>query len=288
VPEKIPKKVTNRFDISRWLSCSHSRRSRRWAMKIATYETDLTDAQWDYLQPMLPKPKKLGRKPTDRRVVIDAILYVLKGGIAWRLVPSNFPPCKTVYHVFRAWSRDGTWAALNDALRVCLRLADERTAAAILDSQSVKSDGHGGEVGYDAAKQINGRKRHVLVDTLGLVLGVVVTPASCPERDGGQRVLQRVGDWFKGLRKLWVDGGYAGDNFALWVRDHWPKLQAEVVKRSDKASGFTVLPRRWVVERTFGWLMRHRRLVRDYERTEASAESWIHLALIRIQLRRLA
>ena len=111
------------------------------AMKIATYETDITDAQWSYLQPMLPKPKKLGRKPTDRRVVVNAILYVLKGGIAWRLLPKNFPPCKTVYHVFRAWSLDGTWAALNDALRVCLRLVEGRKAqpsAAILDSQSTR------------------------------------------------------------------------------------------------------------------------------------------------------
>jgi transposase len=261
------------------------------AMKNAFFETDLTDAQWDYLQPMLPNPQKLGRKPTDRRVVIDAILYLLKGGVSWRLLPKNFPPWKTVYHVFRAWSLDGTWAALNDALRVCLRRSADRhdqPSAAILDSQSVKSDGHGGEVGFDAGKKIKGRKRHILVDTLGLLLGVVVTPASCPERDGAQRVLEHVGDWFTRLRKLWVDGGYSGDNFAQWVRDHWPKLEVEVVKRSDKVSGFAVLPRRWVVERTFGWLMRHRRLVRDYERTEASAQSWIHLAMIRIQLRRLA
>jgi putative transposase len=260
-------------------------------MKNASFETDLTDAQWEYLKPMLPEPKKLGRKPTDRRVVINAILYVLKGGIPWRLLPKNFPPCKTVYHVFRAWSLDSTWAALNDALRICLRVSEGRhdqPSAAILDSQSVKSDGHGGDVGYDAGKKINGRKRHVLVDTLGLVLGAVVTPASCPERDGAQQVLQRVGDCFKRLRKLWVDGGYSGENFAGWVRDQWPKLEVEVVKRPSAVGGFKLLPRRWVVERTFGWLMRHRRLVRDYERTETSAESWIHLAMIRIQLRRLA
>lgn len=260
-------------------------------MKSASLETDLTDAQWDYLKPMLPKAKKLGRRPTDRRVVINAILYVLKGGIAWRLLPKNFPPWKTVYHVFRAWSLDGMWAILNEALRVCLRISQGRQAqpsAAILDSQSVKSDGHGGAVGYDAGKKINGRKRHVLVDTLGLVLKVMVTPASCPERDAAQQVLRQVGDWFTRLRRLWVDGGYTGEAFAQWVREHWPKLQVEVVKRSDAASGFAVLPRRWIVERTFGWLMRHRRLVRDYERTEASAESWIHLAMIRIQLRRLA
>jgi transposase len=261
------------------------------AMKNASFDTDLTDAQWDYLQPMLPKRKKLGRPPTDRRRIIDAILYVLKGGIPWRLLPQNFPPWQTVYDIFRAWSLDCTWAALHDALRVCVRTDEGRNAqpsAAILDSQSVKSDGHGGAVGYDAAKKIKGRKRHLLVDTLGLVLGAVVTPADCPERDGAQQVLQRVGGWFKRLRKLWADGGYTGEPFAQWVRTQWPKLEVEVVKRSDAATGFAVLPRRWIVERTFGWLMRHRRLVRDYERTETSAEAWIHLAMIRIQLRRLA
>jgi transposase len=260
------------------------------AMQNASFETDLTDAQWEYLSPMLPKPKRHGRPPTDRRVVINAILFVLKGGIPWRLLPQNFPPWKTVYHVFRTWSLDRTWAALNDALRLCVRTdqgRDAQPSAAILDSQSVKSDGHGGLVGYDAGKKINGRKRHLLVDTLGLLLGVVVTPADCPERDGAQQVLEMVGNWFTRWRKLWVDGGYTGETFAQWVTERWPRLDVEVVKRS-AAKGFEVLPKRWIVERTFGWLMRHRRLVRDYERTETSAESWIHLAMIRIQLRRLA
>jgi transposase len=260
-------------------------------VKTAIYDSDLTDAQWAYLQPMLPKPRKRGRPRTDRRLVLSAILYVLKGGIPWRLLPANFPPWKTVYHVFRAWTRDRTWAALNDALRVCVRRQEGRQnqpSAAILDSQSVKSDGHGGEVGYDAGKRIKGRKRHLLVDTLGLVLGAALTPASCPEREGAQRVLGRVAGWFKRLRRLWVDGGYTGAAFADWVKEHWPKIEVEVVKRSDNVQGFAVLPRRWVVERTFGWLMRHRRLVRDYECTESSAEAWIHLAMIRIQLRRLA
>lgn len=260
-------------------------------MKNASFETDLTDAQWEYLKPMLPRPKPFGRPPTDRRVVINAILYVLKAGVQWRLLPRNFPPWQTVYHIYRAWSVDHTWAALNDALRVCVRTdegRDRQPSAAILDSQSVKSDGHGGSVGYDAAKKINGRKRHVLVDTLGLLLGVFVTPADCPERDGAQQLLQQVGNWFTRLRKLWVDGGYSGETFADWVQTNWTKLEVEVVKRSADTKGFAVLPQRWIVERTFGWLMRHRRLVRDYERTETSAEAWIHLAMIRIQLRRLA
>jgi len=260
-------------------------------VKTALYETDLTDAQWAYIEPMLPKPHPQGRPPTDRRVILDAILYVLKGGIPWRLLPKSFPPWQTVYTVFRKWVRERLLAALQDALRVCLRRAEGRQdqpSAAILDSQSVKSDGHGGEVGYDAGKQIKGRKRHLLVDTLGLLLGVVVTPASCPERLGGQAVLGRVADWLPRLRRLWVDGGYTGEDFSGWVREQWHRLEVEVVKRTDDLRGFVVLPRRWVVERTFGWLMRHRRLVRDYERTEASAEAWIHLAMIRIQLRRLA
>ena len=260
-------------------------------MKNATYDSDLTDTQWEFLIPMLPKPKKFGRPPTDRRLVINAIFYVLKGGIPWRLLPTTYPCWKTVHHIFRAWTLDKTWGALNDALRTCVRLEEGRTeqpTAAILDSQSVKSDGHGGEVGYDAGKRIKGRKRHVVVDPLGMILGVIVTPASCPERDGAQKVLSQVGGWFTELRKLWGDGGYTGETFANWVKEQWPKLEVEVVKRSDDVKGFAVLPKRWIVERTFGWLMRHRRLVRDYERTISSAETWIHLAMIRIQLRRLA
>jgi transposase len=260
-------------------------------MKIAVYDSNLTDAQWKYLQPMLPKPKPRGRPPTDRRCVIDAILYVARGGIQWRLLPTDFPPWQTVYHIFRRWTLNHTWAGLNDALRTCVRATegkDARPTAAILDSQSVKSDPHGGAVGYDAGKRIKGRKRHLLVDTLGLVLGVLVTPASTTERAGAQALLQTVLTWLSWLRLLWVDGGYCGEIFAQWVKTIRPNLEVQVVKRSDDTQGFKVLPRRWVVERTFGWLMRQRRLVRDYEATETSAEAFIYIAMIRIQLRRLA
>lgn len=260
-------------------------------MKNAIYDTSLTDAQWEYLQPMLPKPAKRGRPRTELRLVIDAVLYQVKGGIPWRLLPHDFPPWQTVYDIFRKWTLNHLWAALNDTLRTLVRKAegrDSQPTAAILDSQSVKSAGHGGDVGYDAAKRIKGRKRHLLVDTLGLVLGVAVTPASTPERDGAQAVLARPLAWFTRLRRLWVDGGYTGATFAEWVKERRPQLEVEVVKRSDDTSGFKVLPRRWVVERTFGWFMQHRRLVRDYEKTESSAEAFVYLAMIRIQLRRLA
>lgn len=260
-------------------------------MKIAKYDTDLTDAQWAFLEPMLPALRKRGRSATDRRLILNAIFYVLKDGIPWRLLPTSFPPWKTVYHVFRKWSRDHTWESINAQLRAHARSQAgkrSRPTAAILDSQSVKSDAHGGAVGYDAAKRIKGRKRHLLVDTLGLILGVIVTPASTPEREGAQAMLGRVLGWFTWLRLLWVDGGYTGDAFAQFVKTLRPKLEVEIVKRSDDTAGFAVLPRRWVVERTFGWLMRQRRLVRDYETSETSAEAWIYLAMIRIQLRRLA
>jgi len=260
-------------------------------VKTAIYETNLSDAQWDIIEPMLPAISKRGRPPTDRRLVLDAILYIVKGGIPWRLLPAGFPPWKTVHSIFRKWTLNRIWESINARLRALAREKEGkrcRPTAAILDSQSVKSDGHGGQVGYDAGKKINGRKRHLLVDTLGLVLGVLVTAANVPEREGAQMLLTGVLGWFTWLRRLWVDGGYSGPEFAQWVRGLRPKLVVEVVKRCGKATGFAVLPRRWIVERTFGWLMRHRRLVRDYERTETSAEAWIYIAMIRIQLRRLA
>jgi transposase len=260
-------------------------------VKNAIYDSCLTEAQWAYLKPMLPKPAKRGRPRTDLRRILDAILYVVKGGIPWRYLPTDFPPWKTVYHVFRKWTLNHLWAALNDALRTLVRKAQGKRSqptAAVLDSQTVKSAGHGGPVGYDAAKRIKGRKRHVLVDTLGLLLGVAVTSASSTERAGAQVVLGRVLTWLTWLRLLWVDGGYTGATFANWVKELRPKLAVEVVKRSDPTAGFKVLPRRWVVERTFGWLMHHRRLARDYETSETSAEAWVFIAMIRIQLRRLA
>lgn len=260
-------------------------------MQNAKYGSSLTNNQWEYLQPMLPKPAKRGRPATDLRQVIDAIFYVVKGGIPWRYLPADLPPWQTVYGIYRCWKRNDLWAVLNDTLRILVRQAQGKRSqptAAILDRQSVKSVAHGGEVGYDAGKRIKGRKRHLVVDTLGLVLGVGVTPADSTERDGAKAVLLRVLAWFTWLRLLRVDGGYTGPEFANWVKTHRSKLTVEVVKHADDVRGFKVLPRRWVVERTFAWLMHHRRLVRDYETTVTSAEAFVFIAMIRIQLRRLA
>jgi transposase len=260
-------------------------------MKIASYQTDLTDSQWELLEPLLPAAKKRGRPRTSLRAVCDAIFYIAKAGCPWRLLPQTFPPWKTVYHHFHQWSRNGLLGKLNTRLRALARKAEDkrtRPTACVLDSQTVRSNPHGGAVGYDAGKKTKGRKRFLLVDTLGLVLGAAVQPANTPERAGAMALLQPVLPHFTWLRKLWVDGGYTGEDFAAWVKTQRPKLEVEVIKRSDDVSGFKVLPKRWVVERTFGWLMQHRRLVRDYEQSEASATGWIFIAMIRVMLRRLA
>jgi putative transposase len=260
-------------------------------MHNPSYDTDLTEEQWHLIEPLFPPRKHLGRPPTPLRCLLSAIFYLVKSGCSWRLLPKSFPPWKTVYDRFRKWCRDGTWQLVNHALRALIRIEDGRDldpSAAVLDSQTVRSDAHGGEVGYDAAKKTKGRKRFIIVDTLGMLLGVLVVPASMPERIGAQGLLEPLLPAFGTLRKLWVDGGYGGPDFAHWVREQSPNLEVEVVKRSDNLKGFKVQPKRWVVERTFGWLVQHRRLVRDYEKTECSAAGWIAIALIRIMLRRLS
>ncbi len=259
-------------------------------MRNQLYPTDLTDSQWELIKELIPPAKPGGRPRTlDMRRVINAILYVVVGGIKWRMLPREYPNWKSVYHYFRQWRDSGTWQRLHDTLRARLRQPVGRhkhPTAGCRASQSVKSTEIEGERGYDAGKQVNGRKRHLLVDTLGLVLAVVVTVASCSDPAGARLLFRRLGGACKKLRLLWVDGAYRGQ-LLEWVAAHcWFRLQP--VLRSDTQKGFVVLPRRWIVERTWAWLNQYRRLSKDYEVLPSSSEAMIYIAMTRLMLRRLA
>jgi len=240
---------------------------------------------------LLPGRKPRTRPRTCLRRVINALLYIVKSGCHWHLLPRDFPPPSTVHGFFRAWRTDGTLDAIHSRIRTQARKATgrrSRPTAAILDSQTVRSDGLADEAGYDGAKKTKGRKRFLLVDTIGHALAVSVEPADTPERHGAKALLDKALVQRTWLKRLYVDGGFSGPDFAAHMAELKPGLVVEVVKRSDAAVGFEVVPKRWVVERTFGWLMQHRRLVRNYERRPGSVVAWIYLALMRIMLRRLA
>lgn len=256
------------------------------------YESDVNDVEWELMKPLIPSAKPGGRpRDTNMREVVNAIFYVLRTGCPWRYLPGEFPPWQTVNGYFNSWRKAGVWEEMNAALREAVREQEGREAqpsAAIMDSQSVKITALAGERGFDGGKLILGRKRFILVDVLGLLLTVVVTKASVQEREGAKILLQRaLGQHYERLRLLWADAGYAGQDFSNWVLEHCGWL-LEIVKRSDDAEGFVVLPRRWVVERTFGWLFRFRRLSKDYEVLSETSEAWIFAAMTRIMLRRLA
>lgn len=259
------------------------------------YPSNLTQAQYELLSDLIPEAKPGGRpRSVEMWEILNAIFYVLVEGVRWRALPGDFPAWQTVYTYFRNWRKDGTWLLIHDRLREWSRIEADRQpspSAAILDSQSVKSAAGVHEaVGFDAGKVIKGRKRFLSVDTLGLVLRVFVTAASVGEREGGKRVLQRVkrlGQAVSRLTTIWVDGGFDGAPFMMWVMDVCRWI-VQVVLRPEQTQGFVLLKKRWVVERTLGWLMGCRRLVRDYELLPETSETFIYLAMIRIMVRRLA
>src|ERR1700685_2418707 len=264
---------------------------RHYRREGLRYESDTTDAEWFVMEPLLPEASALGRpRATDLRTGINAILHIGSTRCQWRQLPKDFPPYSTVQGYFYAWSRGGIFASLNYSLVMASREAVGREAsptAGVIDSQSVKTTESGGPRGYDAGKKINCRKRHILTDTIGLPVGMIVHPADIQDRDGAPSLLARVRSSFPWLRHVFADGGYAGEKLqdALENLGDWT---IEIVKRSDAAKGFVLLPRRWVVERTIAWLNRNRRLAKDVEATIESSVTWLYIASVKLMSRRLA
>lgn len=270
---------------------------RARARRCEVYRSSATtDAQWALIAPLLPPAGNTtghGGRPEKwpRRLVVDAVFYLVHGGIPWRELPREFPPPSTVWSMFTRWVRAGVWARVHDALVGLLRVKAGRSplpSAAIIDSQSVRAADTvpARSRGYDAGKKVNGRKRHIAVDTSGLVLAVLVTVAGIQDRDGGLRLLARLRQASSTVSLVWADAGYTG-RLVTYAARVW-SLTLAVVRRADDQVGFAVLHRRWVVERTFAWISKHRRAVRDYETRTDTSEAIVHIAMIMTMSRRLA
>jgi putative transposase len=258
-----------------------------------TYPTDLNDTEWAQIAPLLPEKKLLGRpREHSWREILNGIFYVTKNGCVWRALPHDFPAWQTVYYYFWLFRKNKLWQQMNTILREAVRVKEGREAQAsvmIIDSQTAKSSEGGEKIGFDGGKKVNGRKRNLIVDTIGLLVLAIVTSANVQDVHAGKQVLSKLKELTNlivRLKKIFADGGYRGE-LVTWVKENL-HVNLEIVLKLGDQKGFQVLPKRWVIERTNAWISRNRRLARDYERLAESSEAFIYIAMIRLGLRRLA